>query len=147
MKYEDINWLLHSSFLFFRKNEVSGESNENTKKYQLSFSSKFKKILKSSKESFIDIGFDANKRLLALKLNNKGKGVKMSFQDGVHRVPVRRLIAAIEEVGIDLECDTKYEFEQISPNYFSAFSKNKVDNTDPKELLWLSETLNGKETN
>lgn len=147
LNYEDITWIPHYPFLFFRKEELSNKDNTNIKKYQLNFSVRFKKIIKSSKESFIDIGFDINKRLLALKLNNEGKGIEMLYKEGVHHLPIRKLIAAIEEAGIHLEYGVKYEFNQTSPNYFSAFCENKVDNTDPKELIWLSETLNGKEAN
>ncbi|QJX80334.1 hypothetical protein [Priestia megaterium] len=147
LNYEDITWIPHYPFLFFRKEELSNKDNTNIKKYQLNFSVRFKKIIKSSKESFIDIGIDANKRILALKLNNEGKGIEMLVKEGVHHLPIRKLIVAIEEAGIHLECGVKYEFDQTSPNYFSAFSENKLDNTDPKDLLWLSDTSNDEEVN
>ncbi|QJX80332.1 cell envelope integrity protein TolA [Priestia megaterium] len=101
----------------------------------------FKNAIRDSKETFIDVGYNSKKEIVALSLNSNSLGVELtSKKDGLD-IPNGSMLIAIESIGIDLD-NLELEFQQLLPNYFSLVSGLEVDNTDPTELSWLSETLN-----
>lgn len=112
-----------------------------TKHNLLFISVSFKNAIRDSKETFIDVGYNSKKEIVALSLNSNSLGVELtSKKDGLD-IPNGSMVTAIESIGINLD-DLELEFQQLLPNYFSLVSGLEVDSTDPAELSWLSETLN-----
>jgi len=112
-----------------------------TKHNLLFISVSFKNAIRDSKETFIDVGYNSKKEIVALSLNSNSLGIELtSKKDGLD-IPNGSMLTAIESIGINLD-DLELEFQQLLPNYFSLVSGLEVDNTDPAELSWLSETLN-----
>ncbi|MEM4992575.1 hypothetical protein WKH56_08540 [Priestia sp. SB1] len=106
----------------------------------LVLSAAFNTIIKDSKKTFIDVGYNSNKEIVAISLNSEGNGVELICDEDGCRVSGSRLLAAIESTGIKLE-GIEPEFQQVLPNYFSLLTGLEVDSTNPTKLSWLSQSL------
>ena len=110
------------------------------RKSVLIVSSGLNNAIKDSKETFIDVGYNLNKEIVAISLNSEGNGVELTCDENGCSIPRTKLLKAIESIGINLD-NLELEFQQLLPNYFSLLSRLEVDSTDPTELSWLSQTV------
>jgi len=146
--FEDnsIVWLSHkNSYLKIRQTflQTGGQKEE------LYFSSPVIELFYNAKEEFLDIGYNSNKQMVAIKLTNDITDFPITRFGGKHQNMISRtkLYQSIKDSDLKLEPNKEYEVKEIAPSLFVVKS-NRLDPdvVDVDDILWLSQTLS-KENN
>ncbi|WP_456363548.1 hypothetical protein [Priestia aryabhattai] len=140
--FEDNNvvWLTNkNSYLKIRKSGTDlGKPRET-----IFFSSPALDLFYNAKEDFMDIGFNLNREIVAIKLTNKDTTFPISKlnQKGQFIVPITSLNLSIKENNLKFEPNREYEIKEISSSLFVVKSDRlERDVIDESNLLWLSQT-------
>lgn len=133
---ENVLWILNKLPLTLKR-QTDYFNNE-----IINFSTNFKKVIKDSGKTFIDVCYNIDKQLVAIKLNDEGKGVQLKEKANKKHLPVIRLLEALKDVGVTLEFGVNYIFKETSPNFFNITSNREIVVFQSNDhLFWLSETL------